>query len=163
MRWLFDAVNHALMRFLSIRIEVPRDHRYRLKSAGGGLGIGRRVELQCPERITVGSRVTINSDSYLAGDGGIEIGDDVLIGPQCMIFTMNHVYANPRVPIRDQGYEYRPVRLGPDVWVGAGAIILAGVTIGRGAVVAAGAVVRGDVPDYTVVGGVPARVLGRRG
>ncbi len=162
MKWLFNLINHLLMRLFSLRIEVPRDRRYRLSAAGRSLGIGRRVELQSPENISVGDRVTINSDSYLAGDGGIDIGDDVLIGPHCMIFTMNHVYRDPHMRIRDQGYEYRPVRLESDVWIGAGAIILAGVTIRRGAIVAAGAVVRSDVPEYAIVGGVPARQIGKR-
>jgi acetyltransferase-like isoleucine patch superfamily enzyme len=63
------------------------------------------------------------------------------------------------VPIKDQGIVKSPVRIGPDVWIGAKASVLRGTTIGRGCVVAAHAVVRGDIPDYAIVGGIPARVL----
>ncbi|HNU03478.1 MAG TPA: DapH/DapD/GlmU-related protein, partial [Anaerolineae bacterium] len=73
--------------------------------------------------------------------------------------AVNHVYDDPTRPMADQGITAQGIVVEDDVWIGAGAIITDGVRVGRGAVVAAGAVVTGDVPPHTVVGGVPARVL----
>jgi acetyltransferase-like isoleucine patch superfamily enzyme len=155
-------MNDVLMRLFSIRIEVPRDRRYQLARRGSGLQIGRRVELQHPEGIEIGTDVTLNNDVFLAGDGGITIGDNVLIGPSVQIYSLGHNYQDSSRTIRSQGYSYAAVRIGSDVWLGAGSIVLMGVTIGSGAVVAAGAVVTGDVASFSIVAGVPAKAIGQR-
>ncbi|MDE6029797.1 MAG: sugar O-acetyltransferase [Clostridiales bacterium] len=105
--------------------------------------------------ITVGKNVFINSGCCFQDQGGIEIGDDVLIGQQVVIATLNHDLA----PAKRANMLPAPVKIGNGVWIGAHATILAGVTIGDGAVVAAGAVVTKDVPANTVVGGVPAKAI----
>ena len=105
--------------------------------------------------ITVGKNVFINSGCCFQDQGGIEIGDNVLIGQQVVIATLNHDL-NPK---KRASMTAAPVKIGNDVWIGAHATVLAGVTIGDGAVVAAGAVVTKDVPENTVVGGVPAKII----
>ena len=109
----------------------------------------------CGKNITVGKRVFINSGCCFQDQGGVEIGDDVLIGQQVVIATLNHDLH----PEKRASMTPKPVKIGNKVWIGAHATILPGVTIGDGAVVAAGAVVTKDVPPNTVVGGVPAKII----
>jgi acetyltransferase-like isoleucine patch superfamily enzyme len=112
--------------------------------------------------IVIGDRSAIGDHSYIGGQGGVEIGSDVLLGPAVRIFSENHAFANPDVLIRAQGEERARVVVEDDCWLGAGCTILAGVTVHRGSVVAAGAVVVRDVPPRAVVAGVPARVVSTR-
>lgn len=107
--------------------------------------------------VRLGDRVEINNFTIVNGTGGVEIGEDTLIGPGVRIISYQHRYARGAT-IHSQPVIARPIHIGRDVWLGANSIILAGVTIGDGAVVAAGAVVRKDVPADTVVAGVPATV-----
>ena len=117
-----------------------------------GLRNMRRQQL-----LSIGERSRINRDCCLDARGGLTIGSDVSISLQAMILTAEH-------PPDDVDFvvETRPVVIEDHVFIGARAIILPGVTIGRGAVVAAGAVVTKDVAPLTIVGGVPARPIGRR-
>lgn len=90
----------------------------------------------------------------------VTIGNNVMMGPDCHIFTAFHEYSRTDIPMIQQGYsERKPVVIGDDVWIGIRTVIMPGVTIGNGSIIGAGAVVTKDVPDYAVVGGVPARVL----
>ena len=114
------------------------------------------------EGITIGDRSAVGAGSFLGGQGGIWIGRDVIMGPGVRIFSENHNYGDVEQPIRAQGQTRAAVAIDNDCWIGGGATILAGVTIGRGSVIAAGAVVTRDVPEYSVAGGVPARVLRSR-
>ncbi len=107
------------------------------------------------QNIKVGKNVFINSGCCFQDQGGIEIGDNVLIGQQVVVATLNHDL-NPQ---KRANMLPAPVKIGNGVWVGAHATILPGVTIGDGAVIAAGAVVTKDVPANTVVGGVPAKII----
>lgn len=112
--------------------------------------------------IVIGDRVSINPFSILYGQGGLRIGSDVLIAAHVTIIPANHRFDRPDVIIRKQGEDRRGITIGDDVWIGTGARILDGITIGTGSVIAAGAVVRSDVPPYTVVAGVPARPVKKR-
>lgn len=105
--------------------------------------------------ITLGKGVFINSGCCFQDQGGIEIGDNALIGQQVVIATLNHDLA----PEKRGNMLPAPVKIGNGVWIGAHATLLAGVTVGDGAVIAAGAVVTKDVPANTVVAGVPAKVI----
>jgi acetyltransferase-like isoleucine patch superfamily enzyme len=107
--------------------------------------------------VRLGDRVEINNFSIVNGTGGVDIGDDTLVGPGVRIISYQHRYASGAT-IRSQAVDAKPIRIGRDVWLGANSIILAGVSIGDGAVVAAGAVVREDVPPHAVVAGVPAKL-----
>ena len=107
------------------------------------------------KNITIGKDVFINSGCHFQDQGGITIGDGSLIGHNVILATVNHDLA----PKNNRKNHYAPITIGNHVWIGSNATILPGVTIGEWAVVAAGAVVTKDVPPYTVVGGVPAKVL----
>lgn len=107
------------------------------------------------KNITIGKNVFINSGCHFQDQGGIIIGDDSLIGHNVVLATINHDLE----PEKNRKNHYAPITIGKHVWIGSNATVLAGVTIGDWAVVAAGAVVTKDVPAYTVVGGVPAKVL----
>jgi acetyltransferase-like isoleucine patch superfamily enzyme len=112
--------------------------------------------------IRAGANLRINSGAFIDARGGLTIGNDVLIGPNVVIVTSQHQWDDPTLPIVAQGHREAPVRIGDDVWIGGNAVVTPGVTIGTGSVVGAGAVVTADVPPYTIVGGVPARVIGHR-
>jgi acetyltransferase-like isoleucine patch superfamily enzyme len=109
--------------------------------------------------IRIGKNCLISEFNVLRGQGGITIGDNVYTAPLVQMAAVNHVYDDPNVPIIKQGITAQGIVIEDDAWIGAGAIILDGVRVGKGAVVAAGAVVTQDVPPYSVVGGVPARVI----
>ena len=109
----------------------------------------------CGKNLFIGKNVFINSGCKVQDQGGIEIGDGTLIGHNVVLATLNHALA----PERRGDLIPRPIRIGKNVWIGSNAVILPGVTIGDGAVIAAGAAVTKDVPENSVVGGVPARVL----
>lgn len=112
--------------------------------------------------LAVGDNVGIGPFCYLGASGGIEIGRDVLIGPCVTILSEDHVYLDDRATIKSQGVVGKRTVIEDDVWLGAGSIILGGSHVSKGAVVAAGAVVRGTVPPYSVVAGVPAKVVKHR-
>lgn len=107
------------------------------------------------KNIRFGKEVFINSGCHFQDQGGIEIGDGAMIGHNVVLATVNHDLN----PANNRKNHYAPVKIGNHVWIGANVTILPGVTIGNWAVVAAGAVVTKDVPELTVVGGVPAKVL----
>ena len=109
----------------------------------------------CGKNTKIGKRVFINAGCQFQDQGGITIGDDVLVGPQTIIATLNH---DP-VPEKRGGMIPKPVVIEDKVWLGARVTICPGVTIGEGAIVGAGAVVTKDVPPRTVVAGVPAKVI----
>lgn len=109
------------------------------------------------QNITVGKNVFINTGCRFQDQGGIVLGDGALIGHNVVLATLNHDEDPAKRHILHPG----PIVLGKNVWIGANATVVPGVTIGHGAIVAAGAVVTKDVPPDVVVGGVPARVLKR--
>jgi acetyltransferase-like isoleucine patch superfamily enzyme len=111
-------------------------------------------------RVTTGRNCSINTFAYLQGP--ITLGDDVRIAPRVSIIADNHNHADVTRSIISQGTSSRGITLGDDIWIGAGAIILDGVTVGSHSIIAAGSVVTRDVPDYVIVGGNPARVIQNR-
>ncbi|WP_281735855.1 sugar O-acetyltransferase [Paradevosia shaoguanensis] len=127
-----------------------------------GKQVGERFMLippfstDCGLNITIGSNVFINQGCHFMDMGGITIGDDVMIGPKVNLVSAGHPVAPSE---RRNGIVAKPIVIGNNVWIGAAATILPGVTIGDNAVIAAGAVVSRDVPADTLAAGVPARVL----
>ncbi len=107
------------------------------------------------KHINLGKNIFINFDCTFLALGGITIEDDVLIGPKVSLITENH----PLEPQHRKGLTGQSILIRKNAWIGANATILPGVTVGENAVVAAGAVVSRDVPDHTVVGGVPAKII----
>jgi maltose O-acetyltransferase len=109
------------------------------------------------EKMRIGDKSIINRDCTLDGRGGVTIGSNVSISPEVMLITSEHLKDDPDFGIRD-----RPIVIEDYAWIGSRATILPGVTVGRGAVVAAGAVVTRDIQPFAVVGGIPARPIGKR-
>lgn len=123
---------------------------------GTHIGIGRGARIS--SAITIGEYSGIGENCCLYGE--IHIGDHVLMASEVVIFTQNHNYMSRNLLILEQGTgEEKPVHIGNDVWIGRRAMIMPGVHIGDGAVIAAGGVITKDVPPYSVVGGVPAKVI----
>jgi acetyltransferase-like isoleucine patch superfamily enzyme len=128
-----------------------------------GIRIGQKTSVHrgcrfyAPRNVRIADHTIINRDVLLDGRSGLEIGENVSISEGAMILTLEHDPNSPEFAARGA-----QVVIGDYVFVGARAIILPGVTLGRGAVVAAGAVVRRDVLEYQIVGGVPARPIGQR-
>ena len=109
----------------------------------------------CGKNISIGRNVFINSGCRFQDHGGITIGDGALIGHNVVLATLNHDI-DPR---RRSDMHPAPIFVGNNVWIGANATILPGVTIGDGSIVAAGAVVTRNVPINVIVGGVPAKII----
>lgn len=112
--------------------------------------------------IRIARRVWLGPYVVIYGHGGVDIGEQTLISMHCAILSSNHAIPPIGTLIRDVSDELLPTKIGRDVWIGANAVILGGVTIGDGAVIAAGAVVTKDVEAGAVVAGVPARLVRKR-
>ena len=161
-------------------------YRLRLVESAPELSIQTNVSITCPGNISIGRKCYLAQDCKLyatpesticiganfsananvmlsaRGKGYITIGNNVLIGPNVVLRSNNHVFDRIDALINDQGMTEGAITIGNDVWIASNAVVLQNVVIADGAVVAAGAVVTKDVPPYTVVGGVPARPIGTR-
>ncbi len=109
----------------------------------------------CGKNLGIGKNVFINSGCRFQDQGGIILDDGAIIGHNVVLATLNH---DPSPEKRSTTHP-SPIRIGKNVWIGSNATVLSGVTIGAGAIIAAGAVVTKDVPENTVVGGVPAKII----
>jgi maltose O-acetyltransferase len=143
-------------------------HFWYRRVVGAAIGRGSAVFLGCyiwfysPGQVRrgglrVGEYCRINRDCTLDARGGLTIGDNVSISPEVAILTAQHFYDDPAFAL-----DNRAVVIGDHAWIGTRAMVMPGVTIGRGAVVAAGAVVTRDVAPLDIVGGIPAKPIGRR-
>ena len=130
--------------------------RHFIEYAGEGCNIEKGAEIH--RKVSIGRYSGIGKKAYIQGE--THIGDYVMMGPECNIWTLNHETADLSVPMCKQGVRpERPVYIGNDVWIGSRVTILPGVKIGNGAIIGAGAVVSKDVPDFAVVVGNPATVV----
>ncbi len=139
-----------------------------LKECGKRVIIGRNVSMNY-YNVSVGNNVSIGANAiFMCTRAEIKIGDHVMFGPNVFMITGGHrmdikdrpmtsITDSEKLPENDQD-----IILEGDNWIGAGAIILKGVTIGEGAVVAAGAIVTKDVPPFAIVGGIPAKIIKMR-
>lgn len=144
--------------------------------SSGGVRIGdntilaRNVHLHCGGTdedythgyFSIGSNCYIGPNAVLGASGGIAIGDNVLFGPNVTISSENHLFDSLLAPICKQGVRRQGVTIESDCWIASGVTVLDGAMIGRGSVIAAGAVVTKSVPPYSVVAGVPGRVIRMR-
>lgn len=137
---------------------------------GRNVSIGQNSIIECTgvirelgEGIEIGENVGISPNAFFAVRGSISIGENTIFGPGVSIHSENHCFEDRYRPIRMQGATREGIKIGKDCWIGAKALILDGVNIGNGCIVAAGAVVNRDIPDYAIVGGVPAKLIKYRG
>jgi len=137
--------------------------RWLFKESSNFFRILERVTIEYPGGLSIGANVGINAGCWINARGGVTIGDDVIIGPYCIIHSANHRIGELDKPVQQQGFEEKPVYIGNNVWLGARVIVLPGVTIGDNAVVGAGAVVTKNIPPNATVAGNPARIIRMRG
>jgi maltose O-acetyltransferase len=128
-----------------------------LGSFGDHLSVQANFNCDYGKNIHVGHDFLSNYNLTILDMAPVNIGNNVMIGPNCGIYTVNH----PMTPKGRRQYlaQAKPVTIGNDVWFGGSVTVLPGVTIGNNVVVAAGAVVTKDVPDNTLVAGVPAKII----
>lgn len=137
---------------------------------GEGVVLGRGTRIECTgsvehvgKGVVIGDRSTFSNDCFFGTAGGIRIGEDVIAGQYIRFHAEEHDHDDLDVLIREQGVTHQGVAIGNDCWIGSGAVFLDGARVGDGCVVAANAVVAGKFPDQVVIGGVPAKVIKRRG
>ena len=158
---LIELYRWLKMSFLRIRLRA-RDVYIDTHCIVNNVEFRGSAKIEQYSRLNGNPKIVIGDDFYLNVAchflGEIYIGKHVMIGPKTIIWARDHGM-EPGKPMKHQGYTSAPVVIKDDVWIGARVTILKGVTIGEGAVVAAGAVVTKDVPPYTIVAGVPAKVI----
>lgn len=115
------------------------------------------------EGLVIGNDSNIGPYSWVGCSGYVRIGDNVMMGPRVNLLAENHCAECVDIPMKQQGVKRAGIIIEDDCWLGAGSSILAGVAIGRGSIIATGAVVTKDVAPFSVVGGVPATVIKKRG
>ena len=129
-------------------------------SWGNGCLISAFTKVKITGPFVMGARVQISTGCFIgAGSGGLTMGDDVLIGPNCVIMTGSYIYDRLNVPLQEQGTTSKGARIGHRVWVGANSVVLAGAELGDDVIVSAGSVVSGTVPPNSIVLGNPAKVI----
>ena len=130
-----------------------------LEHCGKNVNIEQGARFSSAVRLGDNSGIGINSRV----EAHVTIGNDVMMGPECMMFTSNHSFSDLTIPMNRQGFDApRPIVIEDDVWIGARVIILPGVRVGRGSIIGAGSVVTRDIPPYSIVGGNPARLIRSR-
>jgi maltose O-acetyltransferase len=133
---------------------------------GGRVILGPDVwwnfQLVQPERLRLGEGTVLNGECYINAQGGVEIGRFCHVGKGLTIYSSNHNYRSDIAIPYDDADVLKPVKIGDCVWIGANVSILPGTIIGDGAILAMGAVVRGNVPTCSIMGGNPARIIGTR-
>jgi acetyltransferase-like isoleucine patch superfamily enzyme len=134
-----------------------------------GIAIGDETSIQDAALLAANQgSIVIGQHSWLGpfcmvyGNGGVSIGDHVLIAAHCVINTVSHNTERCDLPISEQGINCAPVVIENDVWIGSRAVIMQGVTLGHGAIIGAGSVVTTNIPPYSIAVGTPARVIRRR-
>jgi acetyltransferase-like isoleucine patch superfamily enzyme len=142
----------------------PRDGQI---TVGSGSTVAAGAVLQ--GNIRIGENCSVQLNSILVGygnrdqpDGRIEIGNNVRIAPNVQLMGGNHVIDRTDIPICKQGLVHKPIFIEDDVWIAGRVVVTAGVRVGTGSVIAAGAVVTRDVPPWSIVAGVPAKVIRKR-
>ncbi len=120
--------------------------------------------LSCYDKgsITIGKNVSVNAYAILYGESNLKIGNNVLIAAHCVIVPANHTFNLIDVPINSQPISRKGITIEDNVWLGTHVVVLDGVRIGKGSVVAAGSVVTKNIPEYSVVAGVPAKIIKMR-
>ncbi len=158
--YLYETVR-AIFRAIRFRY-LAFKYSFLLKKSYPDLRLWNEPVIYHPENLSIGEKVAINNNFWANALGGIKIGNNVLIGPSVIIHSANHNFKKIDIPIRDQGHELREVIIEDDVWVAARVTILPGVRVGKGSIITAGSVVTKDVAPYSIVTGVPAKLIKKR-
>ena len=137
-------------------------YKYVLKKSGEGLNIADGVTINDPRNVAVGERVSIHTNCWIQGYGGVKIGNFVGLASGTKIISSIHDFSSTDVPIKKQGIIKQPVVIGNDVWIGANAIIHGNTTIGDGSVISAGSSVSGEIKPFSIIAGNPGRVIKNR-
>jgi acetyltransferase-like isoleucine patch superfamily enzyme len=157
-----DVVTEGMV-FLGRRVEIVARPGYGRIVLGRWVHVGDDTRLRAHEgTLRVGDKVVFGRDDTVNCYIDVEIGARTLFADWVYITDFDHRFDDLDSPIKDQGIVKSPVRIGPDCWVGVRVSILRGTVVGHGCVLAAHAVVRDEIPDLAVAGGVPARVLKSR-
>ncbi|HWO63708.1 MAG TPA: acyltransferase [Umezawaea sp.] len=154
---------HIVLRgmvFLGKKVDIHCRPGYGRLEIGRWVHIGDGNAIRCHEgSLRIGDKAVFGKDNTVNCYLDIEIGAATLVADWVYICDFDHVTSDITLPIKDQGIVKSPVRIGPDTWLGAKVTITRGSVIGRGCVVGAHAVVRGEVADYKIAVGIPARVV----
>ncbi len=147
--------------FISLQAKVQFTNKIAL---GKGIVVKSFAVIQTSQgHISIGKNCAISSFNIIAnGNSDLVIEDNVRIGPSVVINGSQSIFQDRNTPIIEQGYTHKGIRIGSDVLIGAGAIILDGCHVGKGCVIGAGSVVNKDIPPYSIVVGMPAKVIGER-
>lgn len=113
--------------------------------------------------VKIGNNFGLNFNSQIGGSfGKISIGNNCAIAPNCVLRASNHTFENPDIPFREQGHTYGEIVLEDDVWIASNCVITANTKIGNSSIIGAGSVVTKDIEPYSIVGGVPAKLIKKR-
>tara|TARA_Y100001970_G_C13896652_1_gene681465 strand:+ start:93 stop:674 length:582 start_codon:yes stop_codon:yes gene_type:complete len=128
------------------------------------IGFNCKLFASNDSKIVIGDKFSCNANVMInsRGDGEIIIGDNVLIGPNSVLRSSNHNFMDIKSPICEQGMTTGKIIIENDVWIGSNVVILPDILVGEGSIIAAGAVVTNNVESFSIVGGVPAKLIGRR-
>jgi maltose O-acetyltransferase len=174
LRYMALFIYYCIARFFPERLPYYGDCKrvrgflckFIFKECGNNINIQRGAYFGLGNEISIGdnSGIGVKANIIGIGSGGeLAIGNDVMMGPEVVILTIGHNHKRLDIPMDRQGSFRSKIIIEDDVWIGYRCIILPGVKICKGSIIGAGAVVTKDVPPYTVVGGVPAKVIKKRG
>jgi acetyltransferase-like isoleucine patch superfamily enzyme len=150
--------------FLGPKVDLHARRGYGRLTLGRWVFIGRGNAIRCHEgNLRIGDKVVFGAVNTINCYLDIEIGSRCIFADWIYICDFDHRYEDMVIPIKDQGIVKSPVRIGENCWIGEKSTVLRGVNVGAGSVVASHALVNKDVPPNSIVGGVPAKVLKRRG
>lgn len=155
---------NCIAKYLPVSYAQPKIGQQHIRALCGKL-----ILKKCGKNVNIERNAVFSSKVELGNNSGIGIrasiagkciiGNDVMMGPDCVIYSRNHSFSNTGIPMCQQGYqEEKTVIIGDDVWIGGRVIILPGVHIGNHCVIGAGSVVTRDIPDWAIAAGNPARV-----
>ncbi len=146
--------------FFGKHVEVNARKGYGRMVLGRWVHLGDDNRVRCHEgTLVIGDKCVFGRDNTVNAFLDIEIGAGSIVADWVYICDFDHSIDDIYLPIKDQGIVKSPVRIGPDVWIGTKATVLRGTSIGNGSVLGAHSLVRGSVPPFSVMGGVPARIL----